>query len=274
MASASDILTLVSSLALRLSTWIFLRWIPTSIVPALATALALVYIPSFFISFQDTAEYKVISDELDIIVKDTIDRDSDVELVEGADDGPLEELDVQETIQYEERQPRIARTLLTGLPSPSSALWSWVTFGLNMALLAMVLDVVYRAPLLHDCHNASFGRLGYVSDHSASVLVREPYAHDVKVLYRSLDEPNRSWMHKTLFASQPDQWLTNATDQTPLTSMSLRHRAATRQAPSPRLRAPAAFPPSRTTNTRFCTRAASSPACRTRLCSTRSSSLG
>jgi alkaline phosphatase D len=219
MASASDILTLVSSLALRLSTWVFLRWIPTSIVPALATALALVYIPSFFISFQDTAEYKVISDELDIIVKDTIERDSDVELIEGADDGPLEELEVQETIQYEERQPRIVRTLLTGLPSPSSALWSWVTFGLNMALLAMVLDVVYRAPLLHDCHNASFGRLGYVSDHSANVLVREPYAHDVKVLYRSLDEPNRSWMHKTLFASQPQQWLTNATDFTTVVSL-------------------------------------------------------
>jgi alkaline phosphatase D len=185
-------------------------------VPPLAAALTAIYIPSFFTSFQDTAEYKIISDELDIVVRETIERDpnTEAELIEGADDGPLEELDVQETIQYEERQPKILRTLLTGLPSPSSAMWSWITFGINMALIAMALDVVYRAPLLHDCHNASFGRIGYVSDHNAKVMIREPYAHDVKVLYRSIDELERSWMHKTLYASQPGHWLTNETDFT------------------------------------------------------------
>ncbi|KAF1943945.1 Metallo-dependent phosphatase [Clathrospora elynae] len=224
MASASDILTLVSSLALRFSVYVFLRWI----IPALATALTLVYIPSFLRSFQDTAQYKIISDELDIIVKDTIGRgdesSEDIELIDGADDGPLQELDVQETIQYEEREPKIVRTLLTGLPSPSSALWSWITFGINMALIGMVLDVVYRPALLHQCHDASFGRVGYVSDHSANVLIREPYAFDVRVLYRSIDEPNRSWMHKTHYASQPSDWLTNATDFT--TVMSLDHLRA------------------------------------------------
>ena len=109
---------------------------------------------------------------------------------------------------------QIWRTLLTGLPSPSSALWSWITFGINMALLAMVLDVVYRAPLLHPCHDASFGRVGYVSDHSANILVREPYAFDIKVQYRPADTKDRPWLHKTLLASQPDYWLTNDTDFT------------------------------------------------------------
>jgi len=148
MASASDVLTVVSSLSLRFSIWIFLRWIPTTVVPPLAAALTAIYIPSFFTSFQDTAEYKIISDELDIVVRETIERDpsTEAELIEGADDGPLEELDVQETIQYEERQPKILRTLLTGLPSPSSALWSWITFGINMALIAMALDVLPCAP--------------------------------------------------------------------------------------------------------------------------------
>ncbi|KAF2871151.1 PhoD-like phosphatase-domain-containing protein [Massariosphaeria phaeospora] len=217
MLHTCDTLTLVSSLLLRASIWIFLRWI----VPPLATALALVYVPSFFVSFQDTALYKVISDELDIIVKETVGRgdstpssSGEVELLDGAVDGPLEELDVQETIKYEEREPKVIRTLLTGLPSPSSALWSWITFGINMALLTMALDVVYRAPVLHPCHNASFGRVGYVSDNSANILVREPYAFDVKVLYRSVDEQPRSWMHKTLAASKPDYWLTNDTDFT------------------------------------------------------------
>ncbi|KAH8732112.1 PhoD-like phosphatase-domain-containing protein, partial [Phaeosphaeriaceae sp. PMI808] len=122
---------------------------------------------------------------------------------------------------YEEREPKIMRTLLTGLPSPSSALWSWITFAINMALIAMALDVVYRARLLHQCHDASFGRVGYVSDHGANILIREPYAFDVKVLYRSVDEPGRSWMHKSHLSSQPSYWLTNETDFT--TVMSLDH---------------------------------------------------
>lgn len=190
-------------------------------MPPLALAATAVYIPSFFQSFQATAPYKVISDELDIIVKETVARgessspeSEEIELLEGADDGPLEELDVQETIKYEEREPKTLRTLLTGLPSPSSTVLSWITFGINMALLAMALDVMYRAPLLHRCHDASFGRLGYVSDHSAKVLVREPYAFDVKIDYRPVDVTERSWKHKVLAASQPNYWLTNDTDFT------------------------------------------------------------
>ncbi|KAF2790801.1 Metallo-dependent phosphatase [Melanomma pulvis-pyrius CBS 109.77] len=217
---ATEVLTLVSSLALRLSIWVFLRWIPTTIVPPLATALALIYVPSFFISFQNTAQYKVISDELDIIVKETVARgesdssSDEIELLEGAEDGPLKELDVQETIQYEEREPRILKTLLTGLPSPSSIVWSWITFGINMALIAMALDVVFRAPLLHQCHNASFGRVGFVSENSANILVREPYAFDVRVLYRPIASRSGKWSHKSLPASQPEHWLTNDTDFT------------------------------------------------------------
>ncbi|KAF2734330.1 Metallo-dependent phosphatase [Polyplosphaeria fusca] len=228
MVSASDALTLISSVLLRISVYIFLRWIPTTIVPPLATALTLVYLPSFYISFQDTAQYKVLSDELDIIVRETVaqgdtspsDSSSEVELLEGADDGPLQELDVQETIKYEEREPKVIKTLLTGLPSPSSAVWSWVTFGINMALIAMVLDVMFRAPMLHPCHDKSFGRIGYVSENSAKILVREPYAFDVKVLYRPLTTLNNPWKTKTLPASQPGYWLTNDTDFTAVIHLS------------------------------------------------------
>jgi alkaline phosphatase D len=190
------------------------------VVPPLVAALALIYVPSFYLSFQDTAQFKLISDELDIIVKETIpsddisNPDSEVELLDGAEDGPLEELDVQETIKYEEREPKVLKTLLTGLPSPSSAFWSYVTFSINMVLLGTVLDVLYRAPLLHPCHDVSFGRVGYVSDRTANILVREPYAYDVKVHYRPVDSSISAWKHKTLPASQPNYWLTNDTDFT------------------------------------------------------------
>lgn len=83
-----------------------------------------------------------------------------------------------------------------------------------MALVAMALDMLYRAPLLHPCHDSSFARIGYVSEHSARLLVREPYAFDVKVQYRPINNRQASWKHKTLAASQPSHWLTNDTDFT------------------------------------------------------------
>jgi alkaline phosphatase D len=223
MASLPDIITIVSSVALRISIYIFLRWIPTSIVPPLATALTLVYIPSFFTSFQDTAHYKILSDEIDIIVKDTITQGdtpqslSDVDLPD-SDEG-LQELDVEETIKYEEREPKILKTLLTGLPSPSSAALSWITFGINMALILMALDLTFRAPVLHQCHDASFGRIGYVSDTTANILVREPAAFDIKVKYRPVN--SSKWLSINPQTSQPKYWLTNETDFT--TALTLNH---------------------------------------------------
>ncbi|KAF2497206.1 hypothetical protein BU16DRAFT_526231 [Lophium mytilinum] len=217
MGSITDIITASSSVALRASIYIFLRWIPTSIVPPLGTALFLVYVTSFFISFRDTAHFKVLSDEIDIIVKETVGQgdssSEDLELLDGADDGPLEELDVQETITYEEREPKIWRTLLTGLPSPSSAFWSWITFGINLALVAMALDLTYHAPLLHKAHDLSFARVGYVSDTTAHFLIREPAAKDVRVLYRSDD--TSTWTSRLATTHhKPHMWLSNDTDFT------------------------------------------------------------
>ena len=103
-------------------------------MPPLAVALALIYIPSFFHSFQDTAQYKVISDELDIIVRETVAQgDSatpeEIELLDGVDPGPgpLQELDVEETIQYEEREPKVCGV------TPSSEKLDELTMNADMA---------------------------------------------------------------------------------------------------------------------------------------------
>ncbi|KAK5239165.1 hypothetical protein LTR16_012205, partial [Cryomyces antarcticus] len=110
-------------------------------VPAIYALLA-VYVPSFIYNFRTTSPYKIISDELDMIVKETVDRDAseELELLDGADEGPIEEIDVEETIVLEEKGPHILRTLLTGLPSPTSIFWSLVTLGINLALVGMVTD--------------------------------------------------------------------------------------------------------------------------------------
>ena len=102
-----------------------------------------------------------------------------------------EEVEVDETLLLEERSPKILRTLLTGLPSPTSALWSLATLLLNIGLILMVTDLLYRARTLHPSHDLSFARLGYVSPTEASLLIREshPSQFPIFVSYRLAQSP-------------------------------------------------------------------------------------
>ncbi len=75
----------------------------------------------------------------------------------------------------EEKDPAILKTLLTGLPSPLSLIWSSITFAINVALIAMALDVVYRAMMFYPSYDLLMARVGYVSDTTAKVLIREAY---------------------------------------------------------------------------------------------------
>ena len=70
--------------------------------------------------------------------------------------------------------PDALRTMLLGLPSPKNALWGMATVAMNIILVLGVLDVIYRGPVFYQSHELSFTRVGYVSDTSASILVREP----------------------------------------------------------------------------------------------------
>ncbi|OJD32949.1 alkaline phosphatase family protein [Diplodia corticola] len=218
MASTSDTITTATSILLRLSVYVFLRWI----VPPLATALTAIYIPSFLASFWSTSPYKVVSDEIDIITKETVAQGDDTpDVAESPRPAPVEELDVEETVVVQEKDPRIFKTLLTGRPSPSSALWSWITFAINILLVAMMLDLIYRAPVLYPQHDLSFARVGYVSDKSAKLMVREPSLSKLPIFvsYRFADPPfsldsghrphDTAWKH----AGSID-WLSEETDYT------------------------------------------------------------
>ena len=145
---------------------------------------------AFAYKFTHTSSYTVISDEIDIITKDITKRDySDDEDADVRQ--PVQEIDVEETIVLAEKEPRIVRSLLWGLPSPTSLICSAVTFLTNLALVAMTLDLVYRAPHLHPMHNLSMARVGFVSDHDAKILVREPHSSEYPLFmsYRYADPP-------------------------------------------------------------------------------------
>lgn len=131
------------------------------------------------------AQYDVIADEIDITVVDIEVEDQPPTLASTAahsrnlrsSDEPThieEEVDVEETVILEQRSPKIWRTLLTGLPSPTSALLSLATLLINVGLVLAATDFIYRGKALYPCDDLSFARIGYVSDSEAKLLIREP----------------------------------------------------------------------------------------------------
>ena len=138
--------------------------------------------------------------------------------MDGETGEPLQELDVEETIVVEENESKILRTLLTGIPSPGSLFWSIVTGLINLALVLMVCDLVFTPTLFYESHNLSMARVGYVSDKTANILVREPRAAEYPVFlsYRYADAPLDGYReHDTSWKSVGSiGWLDNSTDFT------------------------------------------------------------
>ncbi|KAK8208377.1 PhoD-like phosphatase-domain-containing protein [Phyllosticta capitalensis] len=225
MASVSDYIAATSSFFIRLLVYVFLRWIPSSAVPRAVFALIIVYVPAYLNSFFSTSPYQLVSDEIDRIAKETVTLgdDDDESPTESVGNGKKdrERFDPDEFVLVRRRPPQIMKTLLTGLPSPSSALWSWITFGINLALVGMMVDLAFRAPVAYPSHNLSFARVGYVSDNSAKILMREPDGHKFPVFlsYRFADAPytldsghypqDTAWKHVAKIV-----WLTEETDFT------------------------------------------------------------
>lgn len=88
-----------------------------------------------------------------------------------------------------EKRPRSQRSTWN-----LSRTWPIYALVVNGILVLGVIDVVYR-PLLFDSHPLSFARVGYVSDSSARILIREPDAAKLPlyVSYRGKFGGDVSW---------------------------------------------------------------------------------
>ncbi|WPG98596.1 alkaline phosphatase [Acrodontium crateriforme] len=214
--------TSISSTLLRLLAFVFLRWIPGHGIPPAVFALFAVYVPSFLYNLTHTAPYDLIADEIDIVVRDVTGEDdtNDVDpqyVDEDAIGQPVQELDVEETIVVEEKEPKILRTLFIGMPSPTKIMWTVATFAINLALVAMVWDLTYRATFFYPSHDLSMARAGYVSESTANILVREPDASKFPVFisYRQADQQLLGGSRDTAWKSGGSlDWLDNSTDYT------------------------------------------------------------
>lgn len=162
----------------------------------------------------------MVADEIEIVTRELPDgeedaKDVDPRYVNGKTvKDPGRELDVQETIVLEEKSPQIVKTLLSGLPSPTSTLWSGITLAINVILMVMAWDVVYHAKLFYPSHDLSLARVGYASDTTAKILVREPDVGrlPISISYRQADQPLH---HDTSWKSGGSiDWLDASTDFT------------------------------------------------------------
>lgn len=104
----------------------------------------------------------------------------------------------------------ICKTVLLGLPNAKSILLGLTALFINLVLVLGVLDVVYRGPMLYQSHDLSFSRVGFVSDTSAKILVREPNVFQLPI-YVSYREAS-SKADNTWKSAGAVDWLSNDTD--------------------------------------------------------------
>lgn len=202
MATTWEKATVGSSFVFRLGSYIFFRWVPGHPLPPLLGTLFAIYLTGFIFIAVNTAQlFDLVADEVDVITRPAEDTNGSIDK---SSETPARELDVQETLAIKPRHGPVS-TLLTGLPSTSKP-FSFLTLGINILLLAGILDVTYHTAILYPASDLSFTRLGYVSDTSAKIQIRESNVTHLPIFisYRYADVPiskssgahfDSSWRH-------------------------------------------------------------------------------
>ncbi|MCJ1483702.1 hypothetical protein MMC06_003870 [Schaereria dolodes] len=210
--------------------------IPGIFIPPLILLLLPTYLLSFIVASRNTSPFKVVSDEVDITIPDAArskkrGRAGSWEYSPSLANGKISikekepELDIQESTALGDPYSQALKTVLLGLPSPTSRFWSLLTVAINVSLSVFVADLVYRTPLLYQSQDLSFARVGYVSDTSASIMVREPDVANlpIYVSYRRAPEPDSSDIKREdpWNSAGKCYWLSNDTDWTYSLTISL-----------------------------------------------------
>ncbi|KAM0802926.1 PhoD-like phosphatase-domain-containing protein [Usnea florida] len=231
MISYAAVAATLSSTVIRVLAYIFFRWIPGHQLPPIIYTATLIYISSFIAGpiLDGGARKGTLKDGK---------RDLQAVHLNGAGNGSKPETTIEVKIngrvynskdphvKWVENVPHILQTLLLGLPSSKGVLWSLVTMSINVLLVLGVVDVVYRGPMLYQSHELAFTRVGFVSDVSAKILVREPDTAQVPIYFSYRGAPGSGVDDAWKSAGQV-YWLSKETDfTTSFTLTNLRPSAA------------------------------------------------
>ncbi|CAN8095300.1 unnamed protein product [Discula destructiva] len=214
----------VSSVALRLGSYFFLRW---PLATAIFTLFA-IYLPTFVSTYFSSLADDLIYEKTEVLVKDTLingDGDGDGDGDDDDDDDVLvEEIEVDKTIVAGPPSISTITSLWTGLPNPRSMALSLVTLLINVACVTMVADRVYHERYITG-DDLSFVRVGYVSDSEAKLLIREPDQSKMPVTVEVLVKDAQPPFDPTLWQTVGGvKWTNNLTDYTAVVPVPLAHR--------------------------------------------------
>lgn len=169
-----------STIALRLSSYIFLRWIPTHILwPAVIF---------FWIQFILSFIYLLYLDLDPPTPEVTVETTDIIEVVGNGADKAVMETEIDTVIVESPRQPSWMETIYLGIPN-ASPLLSFATVAINAGLLLMVLDLTFRTAFLYPCEDLAFHRPVPTSPYSANIFIRSPLnaSLPLHVYYRPVD---------------------------------------------------------------------------------------
>ncbi|MCJ1313202.1 hypothetical protein MMC25_006879 [Agyrium rufum] len=244
MPSRSTIVTTASSTALRISAFIFLRWIPGHHFPPIVTASLITYLFSFSLAAEANKEDdedggSPEEETVEGVVTRSAARNGDVKEIGALDKiadgikaaskktaGVSLDTRISEAVAMDE-SAAIFKTLWLGIPHATSHAWNAMALAINISIAFMVTDFIYRGPYLYPSNDLAFSKVGYVSDTSAKILVREPDTAQLPIYisYRELckvtglpdpNTPPYPWKRYP----EPIYWLTNETDYTSAITLS------------------------------------------------------
>jgi alkaline phosphatase D len=216
----------VASAGIRIGSYFFLRWANFPPVIYVVYALFAIYVPSFVNTYLTEPIISLV-DKVDVTVTEKLMPDPDG--AEDEDGNPEtavvdEEVEISEEFAVVEKPVAPLRTLISGLPSPNSRLFSALTFLINAACIAMMTDAVYRPRWQYPSNDLSFARVGYVSDSEAKLLIREPDQSKmpitVQVHIKDAQPPFDNPLWQTAGGVR---WTTNETDYTAVVTIPLSH---------------------------------------------------
>ncbi|KAL8649412.1 MAG: hypothetical protein Q9210_004412 [Variospora velana] len=209
MESLATYLVVLSTATIRIGAYIFLRWIPGHHAPPVVLLSALLYAIAFISICQSqgwpTAAGRTPSSASSFNGKIEAER-----MLAAKSPGE------RRGGSKKERRTWAGWILLSGLPDPTSFQLTAATACINLLVCLFVADMVYRAPMMYPAHELSFSRVGYVSDTTASLIVREPRSSQLPIFvsYRNVPHGSGHAVDESWKAVGKAYWLSNETDYT------------------------------------------------------------
>lgn len=175
--SICEKLAVTTTLAIRTFAYVFLRWIPGPWIPRVLGPSFAIFLPAYFALTLSKPLFTTKS-ESDVTIRSKQGHPTS----EGSQDAKSSNGIVIEAkkVKVSTRQKTAPwKTLFLGSPSlTDNPILTLVSFLINALCFAAVYDATYTLPNYHKGHDLSFARTGWVSDHSARILVREPSSSD------------------------------------------------------------------------------------------------